>query len=351
MSKTQARALRALNVLCERLPRFMLPGPDIAGQRLDPFLATLRRLSGLRRQPPRWTLSPSEAREQMRQDVLPLARGWPVGAVEDLEIDGDVGRLQARHYQPMPDKAVPVLLVYFHGGGYVMGDLDTHDDVCRLMCREAGVQVLSVAYRLAPEHPFPAGLLDAVAAVRWARLHAPAWGVDSRAVAVGGDSAGGTLAAVVAHQLAREGEAPLAQCLLYPGTDLMTERPSQAAYGHDLFLSIEDRAWFYGHYLGDEPMAKGDPRVSPLWHKDMSLMPPTVLCTAALDMLRDEGLAFAQVLRKARVDLRHHEGKGLGHGYAHLVGVHGASRREVAAAARSLRDLVLARAFQRPAGG
>ncbi len=346
MSKARARVLRAIDLLCDRLPRFMLPSPEIAGQRLHPFLAVLRRLMAVQGGAPRWTLSPEAARQQMREAVLPLQRAWPVAAAEDIEIDGDDGRLMARHYQPEPDKAVPVLLVYLHGGGYVLGDLDTHDDVCRLICREAGVQVLSVAYRLAPEHPFPAGLLDAVAAMRWARLHAPAWGVQPQAVAVGGDSAGATLAAVAAHQLAREGEAPAAQLLFYPGTDLMTERPSQLAYGHGLFLSIEDRAWFYQHYLGDEPMTKGDPRVSPLWPKDMALMPPTVLCTAALDMLRDEGLALAQLLRKARVELRHLEGAGLVHGYANLAGVHSASRREVQSAARALRDLLLSRQFR-----
>lgn len=346
MSKARARVLRAIDLLCDRLPRFMLPKPEIAGHRLHPFLAVLRRLMALQGGPQRWELTPEAARQQMRDAVLPLQRGWPVSAVEDIEIDGDDGRLMARHYRPEADKSVPVLLVYLHGGGYVVGDLDTHDDVCRLICREAGVQVLSVAYRLAPEHPFPAGLLDAVAAMRWARLHAPAWGVQPQAVAIGGDSAGATLAAVAAHQLAREGEAPAAQLLFYPGTDLMTDRPSQQAYGHGLFLSTEDRAWFYQHYLGDEPMAKGDPRVSPLWHKDMALMPPTVLCTAALDMLRDEGLALAQVLRKARVELRHLEGEGLGHGYVNLVGVHSAARREVQTAARALRDLLLSRQFR-----
>lgn len=346
MSKAPARWLRFVNLVCETLPGFMLPRPSIAGQRLDPFLAILRRLRALRGSPAIWTLDPVAAREQWRQDLLPLRAQKPVASVDDIELDGDDGKLMARHYRPEPAQALPVLLVYFHGGGYVLGDLDTHDDVCRQLCREAGVQVLSVAYRLAPEHPFPCGLNDALAAVRWARLHAAAWGVTAEAVAVGGDSAGATLAAVVAHQLGREGQSPVAQCLFYPGTDLMTERPSQGAYGHDLFLSVEDRAWFYQHYLGEEPMAKGDPRVSPLWQKDLSLSPPTVLCTAQLDMLRDEGQAYGMVLKKAGVELRHFTGEGLGHGYVQLVGVHSASRRAVKQAAQALRDLVLSRSFR-----
>lgn len=346
MSKAQVRTLRVINAVCERLPRFMLPGPELAGQRLDPFLAILRRLRKVKGLPPLWQLTPEAAREQLRQELLPLRAQWSVASVDDIEIDGADGRLAARHYRPEAGKAVPVLLVYFHGGGYVVGDLDTHDDVCRLLCREAGVQVLSVAHRQAPEHPFPAGLNDALAAMRWASLHAPAWGIDAKAIAVGGDSSGASLACVAAHQLAREGMPPIAQCLFYPGTDLVTERPSLSAYGHDLFLSVPDRAWFYGHYLGDEPMAHDDPRISPLWHKDLSLMPPTVLCTANLDILRDEGLAFAQVLRKARVPLRHHEGVGLGHGFVNLIGVHGASRRMVRQMAASLRDVVLTHTFR-----
>jgi len=190
MSKAQARALRLLNLVCETLPRFMLPRPTIAGQRLDPFLAILRRLRALKGGPAIWSLSPEAAREQWRKDLLPLRAQWPVASVDDIEIDGDDGKLMARHYRPEAAQALPVLLVYFHGGGYVLGDLDTHDDICRQLCRDAGVQVLSVAYRLAPEHPFPSGLNDAVASVRWARLHAAAWGITAVAVAVGGDSAG-----------------------------------------------------------------------------------------------------------------------------------------------------------------
>ncbi len=346
MSKAQARSLRFINLLCESLPRVMLPRPNIAGHRLDPFLAILRRLRAFKGRPPSWHLSPEAAREQWRAELLPLRAQWLVAQVDDIDIDGADGKLLARHYRPDAAQALPVLLVYLHGGGYVLGDLDTHDDICRQLCRDAGVQVLSVAYRLAPEHPFPCGLNDALAAMRWAQLHAAAWGITAEAVAIGGDSAGATLAAVVAHQLAREGQPPVAQCLFYPGTDLMSERPSQNAYGHGLFLSVEERAWFYQHYLGDEPMAKGDPRVSPLWQKDLSLTPPTVLCTAELDMLRDEGLAYAMVLRKAGVELRHFTGEGLGHGFVQITGVHSTSRRAVKQAAQALRDLVLSRSFK-----
>jgi acetyl esterase len=262
-----------------------------------------------------------------------------VGAVRDLTIDGAVGPLQARHYAPAAAAADAPLLVYYHGGGFVIGDLDTHDAPCRMLCADGAQHVLSVAYRLAPEHPFPAAVDDALAAFRWARTHAASLGAGAARVTVGGDSAGGNLAAVVSQLAARAGDPPVAQLLVYPVTDGVERRPSDALFDEGWFLSQRDRRAFAAHYHGSVPVAPGDARLAPLRAADLSGLPPALVVTAGFDILRDEGEAYAEALRAAGTPVRALRVRGFGHGFLHVATVLPGARRamrEVAAAWRAL---------------
>ena len=246
------------------------------------------------------------SRDRVRQIMLTIDRNpLPVDAVSDLSIPGPAGDIPARHYQP-EDGVVCPLLVYFHGGGWVVGDLDTHDNLCRLICREAGIHVLSVGYRLAPEHPAPAGLDDAYAAYRWAVEHGADLGARPGAVAVGGDSAGGNLATVVARIGRDDRVLPAMQILLYPVTDLRGGTRSMALFATGFFLSAHDMDWCREQYLGESRLDVTDPRVSPLLAEDLSALPPALVITAGFDPVRDEGEAYAERMRDAgvTVDLR-----------------------------------------------
>ncbi|HLL83510.1 MAG TPA: alpha/beta hydrolase, partial [Longimicrobium sp.] len=195
-------------------------------------------------------LEPVAGRVNLRKDALAFS-GPPleVGAVRDFVLPAT--SLPARHYAPVDRSTPGPLLVFFHGGGFVLGDLETHDGLCRLLCREAGLHVLSVEYRLAPEAPFPAGLEDARAAFLWAVAHAAELGVDPARVGVGGDSAGGNLAAVISQQCTREGTVrPAAQFLLYPTVDCSVFRPSSELFAEGFFLTRADITWFKRHYVG-----------------------------------------------------------------------------------------------------
>ena len=190
--------------------------------------------------------------------------------------------------------------MFFHGGGYVIGDVDTHDNQCRMLCREAEAVVLSVGYRLAPEHPFPAAPEDCFAATRWAAEHVDRLGGDAGRIAVAGDSAGGNLAAVVAL-MARDagGPALAAQLLIYPGTDFAGGYPSETENAEGFFLTRADMEWFREQYLaGADP---SDPRLSPIAAPDLSGLPPAVVATAEFDPLRDQGDAYARALEEAGV--------------------------------------------------
>jgi acetyl esterase len=200
-------------------------------------------------------------------------------------------------------------LVFFHGGGWVIGDLDTHDTLCRELALAAGVVVVSVDYRLAPEHPFPAAVDDCVAATRWTHAHAAELGIDGQRLAVGGDSAGGNLAAVVALILRDEGpsttfEALRHQLLIYPATDMRRVAASHVHNGQGYLLTQEMMAYYHGHYMGG-PDRDEDWRASPLLHPNLQGLPAALVLTAGFDPLRDEGLQFAQALSNAKVRCTH----------------------------------------------
>jgi acetyl esterase len=244
--------------------------------------------------------------------------------VHDVSIPGPAGAIPARHYRPTGTEAP--LLVFYHGGGFAIGDLDTHDALCRLICRDGRVHVLSVDYRLAPEHKAPAAVDDAYAAYRWALDHAGELGADPSRVAVGGDSAGGNLAALVSL-LARDGgvQSPALQLLLYPVTDMHAETRSRTLFAEGFFLTKRDIDWFTDHYLGGSDVDAADPRVSPLLADDLSGLPPAMVLTAGFDPLRDEGKQYAEAMRAAGVTVDLREMGSLVHGFASFFALGGRS--------------------------
>jgi len=282
---------------------------------------------------------PEARRTRRRLAVISAGRPEPVGAVRDLEIEADIP-LRARHYTPAEDGGTHPLLVFFHGGGFVYGDLDSHDGICRLLCRHAGVQVLAVDYRLAPEHPFPAAVEDARASLRWAFANAGRLEADPARIGVGGDSAGGNLAAVVSQLAVRDGgPVPALQLLIYPALDSTGSHRSRELFGDDFFPTKAHLDWFEAQYLGVASSHRYDPRTSPLLADDFSGLPPALVVTAAFDPLRDEGEAYAEALRAAGTPAGVRRFPGLIHGFANAAGV---SRRcrdaviEIAGAMRSM---------------
>ncbi|TCP54191.1 acetyl esterase [Tamaricihabitans halophyticus] len=242
-------------------------------------------------------------------------------ATRDLEIPSGEHRIGGRLYTPAGLAEGSPLLVFFHGGGWVIGNLDTHDKACRLFAKYAGVRVLSVDYRLAPEHPFPAAVEDANAAFRFAAEHAAELGADPAAIAVGGDSAGGNLAAVVAVQAAADpaGPQPVFQLLIYPAIDNVTERPSRRLFREGFLLTGEDMNWFREQYVANlrDP---ADPRFSVFHSENVAGVAPAYISTAGFDPLRDEGEAYGEKLRAAGVAVTVNRMSDLFHGYLNFLG-------------------------------
>jgi acetyl esterase/lipase len=301
------------------------------GQALDPGIQLALRTLELRGVPtmvgaPHSNPEPAEVRARVHREALVFSLvKTHVGSVRELEIEGADGPVRARHYVPPRPSAseTPPLLVFFHGGGFVIGDLDTHDEPCRMLCRHAEVQVLSVDYRLAPEHPFPAGVWDALAAFRWAVAHAPELGADADRVAVGGDSAGGNLSAVIAQLAARDGgPAPALQLLIYPAVDLTEARAASGRlFADGFYLTENDRRWCTRHYLSMSEADATDPRASPALAEDLSGLAPAIVITAGFDPLRDEGEAYAEALRKAGTRVVLDRAPELIHGFINMTTV------------------------------
>ena len=234
-----------------------------------------------------------------------------VGSVEDLTVPGAAGDRPARLYRPATDGPHPTV-VYLHGGGFVLGDLETHDQTCRRLCLDADVVVLAVDYRLAPEHPFPAGVEDAIAATRWAADQN--LGGDPR-LAIAGDSAGGNFAAVVAQTVP---ELLTAQLLIYPTVDAFGDYPSRHQNESGYGLEVADMLWFHENYTGGADVAPDDPRFSPLRAESLAGQPPAVVAVAEFDPLRDEGVAYADRLAAdgVPVDLASYD--GMIHGFVDM---------------------------------
>lgn len=264
--------------------------------------------------------TPQQARDGFRTMTYGIrdpATLRPVRSVLDDTIPGPAADIPIRVYRPDVEGPVPTVM-FFHGGGFVIGDLDTHDDHARLICHDVESVVVSVDYRLAPEHPFPAGFEDCLGATTWAAEHVSELGGDAGRVAVAGDSAGGNLAAAVSLAATRAGAPRLAaQLLLYPGVDFReddTLHPSRVENGQGLFLTAEDMRWFRNHYLPD-PVHVDDPRASVLLAPDLTGLPPAVVGTGEYDPLRDEGEAYAKALEAAGVKVVLRRYAGLIHGF------------------------------------
>lgn len=314
------------------------PAIVVEGQGLDPQIQlaiTLRRRlgkAGLVSQ------SVPRARAALARDLRINTLDVPVGRVRDLVIDGPAGPLRARHYAPKGAKGAP-LLVFLHGGGFVVGDLETHDVPCRLLCRHAEMHVLSIDYRLAPEHPFPAAIDDTIAAVRWAAREAGSLGADPARICLCGDSAGANLALVTTMV---QRDLPIAaQLVIYPPVDAVNAFPSHALFGTDYFLSVADRETFTRLYLDGTGTERGDPRVSPLLG-DLRDLPATLLVVAGFDILRDEGEALATAMRDAGNDIQLHREPSLPHGFVNMTGFCDAAREATIALAQEWRTFLLA---------
>jgi acetyl esterase len=257
-------------------------------------------------------LPPVEARAMF--DNMPLPRRQiELARIENRKIPGPAGEIPVRIYQPQGGGVKPVL-VYFHGGGWVIGSLDSYDATCRELAQGAGCVVVSIDYRLAPEHRYPAAPNDCYAGLAWVAANAASLGADAKRLAVGGDSAGGNLSAVVS-QMARDqgGPAIRFQLLIYPVTDADFTTPSYAQNAEGYLLTTSAMKWFWGHYASDAQ--RREPYASPLRAKDLSGLPPAWVCTAEFDPLRDEGEAYAKRLQQAGVSTALTRYDGLIHGF------------------------------------
>lgn len=326
--------LRTLPRIPSPMKRLLLGGRSITidGNTLD---TTLQLLLAMQRLAGREGLVSSDdvvaARTQLDFLTASFKQNINVAAVSDLSIPGPAGPIPARHYRPDTgatgsNHPPTALLVFYHGGGFALGSIDTHDDQCRLICRDAGLPVLSIGYRLAPENKFPAAVVDASAAYRWAIDNAAELGADPNQVSIGGDSAGGTLAAVVSQLARDEGvQMPALQLLIYPATDYLNPIRSKALFGDGFLLTNRDIAWFQHTYLDGTDVEPSDPRVSPLLARDLSGLPPALVLTAGFDPLRDEGNQYVEAMQAAGVIVDHREFGSLVHGFTTFFPIGGDS--------------------------
>ena len=314
----------------------ILAGPPVAvdGRTLDGRTQWLLQLLARSGQPPVEKSSVVEARSEY--DAFMLEMGGhpaPIGEMVDRIVEASTGRLRLRIYRPAGTVArlLPTIL-YFHGGGWVLGSLEGYDLVCRYICARTGCAVVAVDYRLAPEHKFPAAIEDAVASFRWLAENATELGTDPARIVLAGDSAGGNIAAVAARLLRDEPRPPCLQWLMFPVTSLAFDTPSYRSCGEGFFVTRAAMEWFRGHYLNSLSEID-DPRASPLGASDLSGVAPALVFTNGIDPLRDEGKAYADRLATAGVKTFHREFDSLIHGF---IGMRGA----IHAAARAMDDMV-----------
>jgi len=286
---------------------------------LNPQIAAIMNMLTSREMPPLEMISPQAYRAAMKMPAEHWPVPEPVAHVRNTSIVGPGGDIPVRIYRPEAPGPLP-LLVYFHGGGFVIGDLDTHDNLGRAFCNALQAVVVSVDYRLAPEHKFPAAVEDAYAAACWAAVQAKELGGDAARLIIGGDSAGGNLAAVVC-QLAKARGAPAIahQMLIYPMCDMDLERASYRRLGKGYFLETEMVQWFWDHYLEGAAEAP-DARAFPLRSEDLTALPPATVVTGEYDPLKDEGEAYARRLEAAGVPVSYREYAGVIHGFMSFIG-------------------------------
>ncbi len=338
----QQKIVRTLMRLPAPVLRRMSKGAvlNVDGREIDPGIGFLTAQAG--KGPAMETLTPAEARQATRDGfaMMNAARSKDAG-VTDLTIPGPGGAMAARHYWPTSATPNKALLVYFHMGGCVIGDLDACDSFCSHIAAKTGTGVISVEYRMAPEHVFPAAADDAIAAFRWVRDHSPEFGGTPDMVGVGGDSAGGMLAAIVAQEMKRAGETgPNVQLLIYPWVDMTADGGTMISCGDCAPLNTSTMRWFERLYMPADA-DKTSPKASPGLVEDLSGLPRALVYTAGFDPLRDQGEAFAKRLEHAGVPVTFREYGDMPHGFTAMGGV---SKRAAAVADEIIDDL--ASAFQ-----
>lgn len=306
---------------------------------LDPLAkAFLDQVTMLGR-PKIWQMPVPEARKSAAAVMKFFgAKDVPVGKIENVEMPGPGGDLKLRVYTPVAagSEGLPAM-VFFHGGGFTIGDLDTHDGSCRLFAQESGCRIVAVDYRLGPEHKFPAAVEDAFAAVKWIEGNASAFGIDANRIAVGGDSAGGNLAAVVCQLAKGEGGPKLAyQLLMFPMTQFGAAFESLRLFGAGFLMERQSLDWFTQNYLPSD-VDIYDPRISPLAAPDLSGLPPAYLMLAGCDPLHDEGKAYAEKLRAAGVGVTIADYPGMLHSFVHMQAVLPQAFEALSASAKAMR--------------
>jgi acetyl esterase len=303
---------------------------------LDPQLQAMRDQRERDNVPPLYTMSLTDARAADLASIRDSGgEPEPVHEVANLKIAGPGGELPLRLYRPTSERPLPALL-YFFGGGWVLGTIDTADGVSRSLANSSGALVVVVGYRLAPEHRFPAAIDDCYATVRWVAGHAEEIGADPARLAVGGDSAGGNLAAGVALRARADGPALVGQLLVYPNTDQLADDQSMRAADDPFLFNRHSVAWYRRHYLTN-PGDAANPLASPLRAQSLAGLPPALVITAEYDPLRDQGEAYARRLADDGVQVELSRYRGMAHGFFTMAGTVDASRAAIAQAASRLR--------------
>jgi len=285
-------------------------------------------------------LTPPVIRQAMVQLAQAVdAKHVPIGGIENRKLPGPGGPISVRIYTPIQtDGGLTAGLVYFHGGAGVFCNLDTHEGLCRILANESGCRIISVDYRLAPEHQFPAAVDDSYSVTKWVFENASEVGLDPSRIAVGGDSAGGTLAAVVCQMAKHSGKPKLAlQILFCPVTDVTGNTESRRAFSSGYFLDTRTMDWALKHYCPAGVDLK-DPRMSPLYVDDVAGLPKAHIHTAEYDPLRDEGKAYADVLRRGGVDVQYTCHTGMIHHFYGMAGAIPAARTAIEAAGRAIKE-------------
>ena len=284
-------------------------------------------------------LTPVKARELFEQTAPVLDAGWEdVRRVEDREIATPDGDVALRIYKPSDDQGPLPVVLFYHGGGFVIGSIESYDKICRVLANRIGAIVVSVDYRLAPEHPFPAAVEDAIGALEWVVGNADQFGGDAGRIAVVGDSAGGNLAAVVAQAGRDKGINLVCQALIYPAVGGTPETASHQEFADGYLLTKRNIDWFYGHYLPDDTDPR-DPRFAPLLAADLKNLAPSLIIVAGYDPLRDEGIEYARKLMAAGNEVTLSNYAGMVHGFFSLSGAVGDGRRAIGQVANTLQQV------------